>query len=200
MRAGAPARRFGQTALLTPANLLTVARLLVTFPVLVVLHERGASWLGVAGWFVVTASDGIDGYLARREGTTRSGAFLDPIVDKVLVLGGLGVLAARGDLPWWPFWVVGAREMLISGYRSIAGRRGISLPARRLGKYKTFAQFCAVSFVVLPPTADATVLHGAVVWVAVVLTVVSGLDIVVHATPSTEGEPDDRAQDRREPV
>lgn len=200
MSAAAPARRFGQSALLTPANLLTVARLLITIPVLFVLHDRGSSWLGTFGWFVVTASDGLDGYLARRDGTTRSGAFLDPIVDKVLVLGGLGVLAAHGDLAWWPFWVIGSRELSISAVRSVAGRRGISLPARKLGKYKTFAQFCAIGFVVLPPTADATVFHSVVVWVAVVLTVVSGIDIVLHASSPSESEPGTTSPERREAV
>ena len=57
------------------------------------------SWVALALWFVLCASDGIDGYLARRYGTTRSGAFLDPLADKVLVLGAMFTLVGRGVFP-----------------------------------------------------------------------------------------------------
>ena len=70
------------------------------------------------------------------------------------MLGGLAVLADRGVFPWWPVIVIAVREFGISLYRSIAGRRGIVLPAQRLGKYKAFLQYCAVGFVLLPITAD----------------------------------------------
>ena len=81
------------------------------------------------------STDSLDGWLARRDGATRSGAFLDPVADKLIVLGGLAVLADRGDVPV----VAGgrssrSREFGISVYRSLAGRRGIALPAQRLGK------------------------------------------------------------------
>ena len=64
------------------------------------------------------------------------------------------MLADRGDFPWWPVLVIAAREIGISIYRSLAGRRGIVLPAQRLGKYKAFSQYCSVGFVLLPITAD----------------------------------------------
>ena len=70
------------------------------------------------------------------------------------MIGGLAVLADRGVFPWWPVLLIAAREFGISLYRSIAGRRGIVLPAQRLGKYKAFTQYCAVGFVLLPITAD----------------------------------------------
>ena len=171
-------RRFGQSALLTPANLVTIARILVAVPTLVLIRNDGASWLAVALWFAITAGDSVDGWLARRDGTTRSGAFLDPVADKVIVLGGLGALALRGDYPWWPVALIAAREFGISAYRSVAGRRGIVLPAQRLGKRKAFLQYCAVGIVILPPTADASLLHAAILGLALVLTLASGLEIV----------------------
>ncbi len=70
------------------------------------------------------------------------------------------------------------RELGISAYRSIAGRRGVVLPAQRLGKYKAFTQYCAVGFVLLPWTADDLGFQQLVLAIAVVLTVVSGLQIV----------------------
>ena len=172
------ARRFGQGALATPANFVTVARIVVAVPTLAVIHDRGASWLAVALWFAVTASDSFDGWLARRDGATRSGAFLDPVADKFIVLGGLGVVAARGDVPWWPVVVIAAREGGISLYRALAGRRGVVLPAQRLGKYKAFLQYCAVGFVVLPVTEDAHTLQDVVLFAATALTVLSGASIL----------------------
>jgi CDP-diacylglycerol--glycerol-3-phosphate 3-phosphatidyltransferase len=174
----ASARRFGQGALLTPANLVTVARLLVAVPTLLLIRDQGAGWLTVGLWFAITSTDSLDGWLARRDGATRSGAFLDPVTDKAIVLGGLAVLADRGDFPWWPVAVIAIREIGISLYRSLAGRRGIVLPAQRLGKYKAFLQYCAVGFVLLPITADYLGLQQTVLALAVALTMISGLQIV----------------------
>jgi CDP-diacylglycerol--glycerol-3-phosphate 3-phosphatidyltransferase len=171
-------KRFGQSALATPANFVTVARILAALPTLVVIRSRGSSWLTVGLWFAVTASDSLDGWLARREGATRSGAFLDPVADKLIVLGGLGVLADRGVFPWWAVAVVAVRELGISAYRSIAGRRGIVLPALKLGKYKAFTQYSAVGFVLLPWTSDYLGFQQVVLAIAVALTVISGLEIV----------------------
>ncbi|HEX5095381.1 MAG TPA: CDP-alcohol phosphatidyltransferase family protein, partial [Acidimicrobiia bacterium] len=114
-------RRFGQSALLTPANLVTMSRIVVAIPTFALIRDRGSSWLTVALWFAITSTDSLDGWLARRDGATRSGAFLDPIADKLIVLGGLAVLADRGDFPWWPVAVIALRELGISLYRSIAG-------------------------------------------------------------------------------
>src|SRR4029079_5431434 len=113
-----------------------------------------------------------------RDGATRSGAFLDPVADKLIVLGGLAVLADRGTFPWWPGVLIALREFGISAYRSIAGRRGIVLPAQRLGKYKAFTQYCAVGFVLLPISADYLGLQQVARAIAGSHTIVSGLQIV----------------------
>jgi CDP-diacylglycerol--glycerol-3-phosphate 3-phosphatidyltransferase len=171
-------KRFGQSAVATPANFVTLARILIAIPTLALIRSQGSSWLTVGLWFAITASDSLDGYLARREGATRSGAFLDPVADKLIVLGGLAVLADRGVFPWWAVIIVAVREIGISIYRSLAGKRGIVLPAQRLGKYKAFTQYCSVGFVLLPITADWVGLQNTVFAIAVTLTVVSGLQIV----------------------
>ena len=147
-------KRFGQGALATPANFVTLARIGVAIPTLVLIRNTGSSWTTVALWFLITATDSLDGWLARRDGATRSGAFLDPVADKLIVIGGLAMLADRGVFPWWPMVVIAVRELGISLYRSIAGRRGVVIPAQRLGKYKAFTQYCSVGFVLLPITAD----------------------------------------------
>lgn len=174
----ASARRFGQGALATPANFVTVARIIVALPTLAVIRDQGATWLAWALWFAITASDSLDGWLARREGATRSGAFLDPIADKLIVLGGLSMIADRGDIPWWPVALIALREFGISLYRSLAGRRGIVLPAQRLGKYKAFFQYLAVGLVVWPLTDDLHGMQDVVLGIAVTLTVLSGLAIL----------------------
>ena len=175
---GRVAKRFGQSALATPANFVTVARIVVAFPTFMLIRRDGSTWLTVALWFAITATDSVDGWLARRDGATRSGAFLDPVADKLIVLGGLAVIADRGVFPWWPVAIVAARELGISTYRSVAGRRGIVLPAQRLGKYKAFAQYCSVGFVLLPFTSNALGFQQVVFAIAAALTVVSGLQIV----------------------
>lgn len=177
-RPGPAVKRFGQSAILTPANIVTTLRIIVAVPTLWLIRENGSSWLNTGLWFCVTASDSLDGWLARRDGATRSGAFLDPVADKLIVLGGFLVLADRGVFPWWAVMLVVVRELGISAYRSVAGRRGVVLPAQRLGKYKAFLQYSAVGFVLLPLTADMTGLQDVVFAIAVIFTVVSGLQIV----------------------
>jgi CDP-diacylglycerol--glycerol-3-phosphate 3-phosphatidyltransferase len=178
MNAGAMrAKRFGPGALATPANAITVARLLFAVPTLILIERQGATWLTTGLWFVLSCTDGVDGWVARRDGTTRSGAFLDPLADKVLTIGGFVALVMRGDIWWFPVALIAAREILVSVYRSAAGRRGISLPARALGKWKAFAQMLAVGAYVFPPVEDLDELKLTVLWVAVALTLVSGLDI-----------------------
>jgi CDP-diacylglycerol---glycerol-3-phosphate 3-phosphatidyltransferase len=176
--ATAPLRRFGESAIATRANAFTIARLVLTFPVLLLILVEGASWLTVTGWLVLACTDGVDGWLARRDGTTRSGAFLDPIADKFLVLGGFLALGIRGDFAWVAVALVAAREFGVSAFRSLAGRRGVSLPARQLGKWKANVQFAAVAVVLFPPTGDAGTLQTVVLWVAVAITLLSGLDII----------------------
>jgi CDP-diacylglycerol---glycerol-3-phosphate 3-phosphatidyltransferase len=171
-------RRVGPGALATRANAITIARLVLAVPTLVLVREEGASWLTVTLWFVLSCTDGVDGWVARRDGTTRSGAFLDPLADKFLVIGGFLALALRGQLAWAALVLVVARELGISAYRSFAARRGISLPARRLGKWKTVVQLLAVGVVLCPITDDSVGLQQVVLWCAVVLTLISALDIL----------------------
>jgi CDP-diacylglycerol--glycerol-3-phosphate 3-phosphatidyltransferase len=171
-------RRFSDSAIATPANFVTVARLLLAVPTLLLIEDRGSSWLTVSLWFVLACTDRLDGWLARRDGATRSGAFLDPLADKFLVIGGFFALGVTGDFSWAAVVIVATREVGISVYRSFAGRRGISLPALRLGKWKAFFQFLAVGVVLFPPTYEWATFHDVVLWVAVGLTVVSALDIL----------------------
>jgi CDP-diacylglycerol--glycerol-3-phosphate 3-phosphatidyltransferase len=177
--------RFGPSALLTPANFVTTLRFALTIPLLQVIATDGVSWRATVGWIILASTDGLDGWLARRDGTTRSGAFLDPLADKFLAIGGLASLAAQGVFPWVAVILIGLREVGVSLYRTAAGRRGISMPARNLGKTKTVFQLVAVGWALCPSTAEYSGLGLSILWAAVALTVVSGLDVVLAAHRSS---------------
>lgn len=167
---------FGPSALCTPANALTMARVLATPVLLLLILGEGPSWGAFAVWVVVAATDVADGALARRQGTTRSGAFLDPLADKVLVLGVMYALVAQDRLWWLPVTIIALREVVLSVYRSYVGRRGVSVPARPLAKVKTVTQDVAVGLALVPFMTDAHLLAvSSFLWVAVVLTVVTGV-------------------------
>ena len=134
----------GGRRLLTPANAVTITRLGLSPILLVMIASGGASWPALAGWIVLTATDGFDGYIARRHGVTSSGAFLDPLADKVLVLGALSALMVRGDLWWLPAGLIGLRELAVSMYRSRLAQQGVSVPARWWAKVKTVVTEVAI--------------------------------------------------------
>jgi len=170
-------------AIATWANAVTVGRILVSPLMFVVIPDYpGGSWVAFVLWFVLCSSDGIDGYLARRHGATRSGAFLDPLADKVLVLGAMFTLVSR-DVYWaLPVLIIAAREVAISMYRVLVGAKGISVPASQLAKWKTLFQQLSVGFAIIPLTAEkATWIWLWLLWIAVAFTTVSGLQYLWRA-------------------
>jgi CDP-diacylglycerol--glycerol-3-phosphate 3-phosphatidyltransferase len=182
MHPGAPVARtttFGPSALLTPANGITVIRLLATPVLIVLIMLWGASWFTFVFGGLLAFSDGIDGWVARRQGTTRSGAFLDPLADKVAVLGALVALVAKGIIWWLPVAIIAIREIAMSVYRSVVGRHGISIPARNSAKFKTLLQDIAIGMCLAPPLATHQSILNAGIWVAAALTVFTGAQYFV---------------------
>ena len=182
-------RTYGESALLTPANLMTAFRLLVApiFIYLIVVH-RISWWTALVG-FLAAASDYFDGIVARRHGTTRSGAFLDPLADKVIVLGSLYALVVARPHGLTTFVVpailITLRELWMSVYRAQAAKKGISIPASKLAKWKTFAQDWAIAFCVLPITAHHAWLGVVTIWIAVALTLYTGAQYYVQGRRAT---------------
>lgn len=164
--------------MLTPANLMTAFRLAVApvFIYLILVHR--ISWWTSAVGVLAAASDYFDGIVARRHGTTTSGAFLDPLADKVIVLGSLYalILARPHGLSSFiaPAIIITVREAWMSVYRSRSARRGISIPASKLAKWKTFVQDLAIALCVVPVVAHHTWLGEVTIWVAAVMTVYTG--------------------------
>lgn len=170
---------YGPTALATPANAVTVIRLLVSPVIFLMIAHDGSSWPIFALWVVLASTDGIDGWIARRHGTTTSGAFLDPLADKVLVLGAMYSLVSVGRFGWVPVAIIAGREVFITLYRSSWSRRGVSIPARRTAKVKTVLQAFAIGLAVLPLLADIWWPADVVLWASVVMAVFSAAQYVL---------------------
>lgn len=171
--------RYGPTALMTIPNAITITRLGITPILLVIMVRAPISWFTFTFGFLLAMSDILDGYLARRLGKTRSGAFLDPLADKILFIGAMGALVLAGRLWWVPVAVIAAREVWMCAFRSWLSKRGVSIPATRLAKIKTNAQGLAVGFALLPLTAHHLVVAYTLLWTAVVLTIVTGVQYAV---------------------
>ena len=169
---------FGPDAIATPANLVTVVRLLVAPLLFAMISHRPSGWLVWALWSILSMTDGVDGWIARRQGTTRSGAFLDPLADKVLVLGAMFALVAADRFPVWPVAIIAAREVFISLYRMWWGKRGLAMPARKSAKVKTLVQTLAVAAVLFPPTTDILWIGDWLLYAATFLAVYSAVQYV----------------------
>ncbi|HEV3475766.1 MAG TPA: CDP-diacylglycerol--glycerol-3-phosphate 3-phosphatidyltransferase [Actinomycetota bacterium] len=163
-------------------NVISIARILLA-PVLAVLilSRNDAAASAAAVLFVAgAATDGLDGYLARRYASaTRLGQWLDPLADKVLIAVPVVTLTAIDRFPLWAALVIVFRELAVSLLRAWLGARGVGMPASRWGKAKTLSQIVAVSMYLLPVVSGDV--RTAVLAVAVALTVWSGLDYFVKA-------------------
>jgi CDP-diacylglycerol---glycerol-3-phosphate 3-phosphatidyltransferase len=172
----AKAEKYSTHMLLTPANGLTFLRMACTPIMLAMISSARTGAATLAFWSVLCATDWVDGKLARRYGVSKSGAFLDPLADKFLVLGAMFMLVYQDVFVLLPVVLITVREVAMSAYRSVVSRRGISIPARRSAKYKTFVQQLSVGFAVAPWFGvHALWMAEALLWIAVVLTVGTGL-------------------------
>jgi CDP-diacylglycerol---glycerol-3-phosphate 3-phosphatidyltransferase len=177
--------KFEASALMTPANAITAVRLLATVPVLLLIVNVGVSWVTAAVWVAAASTDFLDGWVARRLGATTSGAFLDPLADKVLVIGALASMAAVGLISWWPVVLIAGREVTISVYRSAVARHGVSIPARPLAKLKTASQDVAIGLILIPPTGLHHPWVGqSLLWVSVALALISGAQYLLDSRRS----------------
>jgi CDP-diacylglycerol---glycerol-3-phosphate 3-phosphatidyltransferase len=131
---------------------------------------------------LAAATDGLDGYLARRyASTTATGQWLDPLADKVLVAAPVVTLTVLGRFPLWAAVVIVARELGVSLLRAWLGSRGRAMPASGWGKAKTAAQMAAVLLYLLPLGPGADGLRLWTLLVAVGLTIWSGMDYALKA-------------------
>ncbi|MEV8359269.1 MULTISPECIES: CDP-diacylglycerol--glycerol-3-phosphate 3-phosphatidyltransferase [unclassified Microbacterium] len=169
-------------------NAITIVRILMAPVFLWMLLADGGSdgalrWWAAVIFIVAIATDGIDGYLARKyEIVTDLGKLLDPIADKVLTGFAFIGLSILGELPWWITIVVLIREVGITIYRFIVVSDHV-LAAAWMGKLKTVAQAVALSLALLPlwNLVGEWIfwVNGVAMTIAVILTIASGIDYVV---------------------
>ena len=165
---------------------ITLSRLLGLPFILYLLNYPTPShrWLCVGIFVVAAGTDWVDGYLARKlDLVTELGKFLDPLVDKLLVLGSLLALIELQLVPAWGVFLILAREIAIAGWRvnpKLTGNSSIS-GANIWGKLKTVVQIIAIAFLIAPlsPQWDTTSLI--LFWLAVALSLISG---AVYILPS----------------
>lgn len=135
-------------------------------------------WIGLGIFLVAAATDWLDGYLARRlDLVTELGKFLDPLVDKLLVLAPLLILIQFHKVPAWGVFLILGRELAIAGWRvnpNLAGNTQIQ-GANIWGKLKTVSQITAIAFLLAPLPSDWQLLSLILFWISVALTLISGI-------------------------
>jgi len=177
--------------ILTPANMITITRILAS-PILFILilsadEKNGASWKAFVLGFIFGISDAFDGQIARATGSvTKLGAFLDPLADKVVVLGCMLSLLSIGKFHWLPVLIILLRELGISVYRFWVVRKGVVIPASNLAKWKTFAQGTTLLVAVLPPISEADWLVVIMLWFAVAMTLITGWQYIQRGNEASQ--------------
>ena len=170
-------------------NSLTLVRMFLV-PLLVVVLLTGfdnqedmiglsKEWLGAIIFAVASLTDWLDGYLARRRSQiTRLGQIMDPIADKLLTSAAFISLVQLGAAPAWMVALIIGREIGITGLRSLAQSKGITMPASYLGKIKMVTQVTAVLLVIMGqgPFPLLEPVGYVALWIVLVIAVWSAID------------------------
>ncbi len=172
-------------------NIITMVRIGVIPALFFLLTSPGPTWSMVIALLFVAAAftDLLDGYIARKyEIVTKMGKFLDPIADKLIVNTAMIVMIPIGRIPAWAVAITIIRDIAVDGMRSIASAEGLVIDASSMGKRKTLCQTFAVSALILHYPfmgIDAHTVGIVTLYIALVLTVYSGLDYFMQFYRST---------------
>ena len=170
---------------------VTVSRLLGLPFILYLLASPTQSHRIIAAVvFVVAAgTDWLDGYLARKlDMVTDLGKFLDPLVDKLLVIGTLLALIEMQLIPAWGVCLILGRELAIAGWRVnpvLTGSTVIS-GANIYGKLKTVTQIIAIALLIAPLPSQWDIPTIVLFWVSVIITLISGWIYVAPSISSSK--------------
>jgi cardiolipin synthase (CMP-forming) len=188
-------------------NLLTLSRILAIPIVIATFYVSGdyARWFACALFSAAGVTDWLDGHMARRWAQqSELGRFLDPVADKLLVSATLFMLVAKGrfSTEWalLPALVILCREILVSGLREYLAELRVGLPVSKLAKWKTAIQMVAIGVLIVggagPGFLPVVALGEALLWVAALLTLVTGYDYLraglahmTRAAPPRHGKP-----------
>ena len=174
-------KEIGQDSINLP-NFLTLVRicLIPVFVVFFLAPTPDRSLIAAVIFTVAAVTDLLDGYIARRTGqVTKLGKLLDPIADKLLVLSALILLVNIDRVSALVALLIIARELAVTGVRSIAAGEGLIIAAETTGKYKMALQVVAIVLLILEGTvlAEFGNLHlagTATLYVSLVLGYISG--------------------------
>jgi CDP-diacylglycerol---glycerol-3-phosphate 3-phosphatidyltransferase len=169
-------------------NFLTMGRLILVPPIVILLFFPGKLPSAVAGGLFLIASitDYFDGFIARRFKVESSfGRFLDPIADKVLVTSALIMLISLGRVSAWVVMLIISREVAVSALRAITKTWNTTLQPSPAGKLKAVMQFTAVTplivhyqyHLIIP--IDFHAIGTVLIYIALFLTLWSGLDYFI---------------------
>jgi CDP-diacylglycerol--glycerol-3-phosphate 3-phosphatidyltransferase len=173
-------------------NTITLIRIGVVPFLFILLFSPGSFWSLVLAILFVAASitDLIDGYIARKYHlVTTMGKFLDPIADKLVINTAMILMIPIGRIPAWIVAVTIMRDLIVDGIRSIASAEGKFIQASILGKQKTLAQIIAVTALMIHYPflgLDSHLVGTVILYIALVLTVYSGIDYFVKNYLSIE--------------
>ncbi len=181
-------------------NILSLVRIGAS-PLLILLLLSPGKTLSIISaviFLAVCLTDWLDGYLARTRGSVTSlGKFLDPLADKLLIVTALIMLISLERVPAWMVALIVSREIAVTGLRTMAVRSGIVIGATWLGKLKTISQITAITALLLHHQLwgiDFQLLGTWLIWLALVVTIWSGVDYFVRffrktlTSPVREGE------------
>ena len=187
-------------------NMLTLSRILAIPIVVASFYVPGdyARWFACALFSAAGVTDWLDGHMARRWAQQSDfGRFLDPIADKLLVAATLFMLTATDRLSsgaFLPALVILCREILVSGLREYLAELRVGLPVSKLAKWKTAIQMVAIGVLIVgdagPTLLPVAAIGEMLLWVAALLTLVTGYDYVraglahmTRAAPPRHGKP-----------
>ncbi len=169
-------------------NALTLSRI-VASPLIVLLlvfpMHRVTFFLAAVVFSAAAITDYFDGFFARKYGRVSGfGKAMDPLADKMLMAAVFIMLTSKGLIPGWVVWIILGRELAVTGLRNILAGRGEDISASVWGKWKTGFQIGASIPLLLHYEYFGINFHAVgtlVLWVAVALTIWSGIDYFSRA-------------------
>ncbi len=194
------------SAMLNVPNVLTICRILLVPPLVVVLLTKfpGKEFVGLGLFLLAALMDFLDGFLARRRNqVTRLGTLLDPAADKILISAAFISLVELDHqlVPAWIVVVIIAREFAVSSLRSFAAAENLIIPSGMSGKVKTFVQIVSIALLIIYQQLDQfRHLAPISLWAALLVTVYSGVEyfirfgrLILHGeTPASMQRPSSR--------
>lgn len=179
---------------MTLANIITIFRILLVpvFLVIILTEMQNKEIIAFLVFITASLTDALDGYVARKMNqVTDLGKFLDPLADKLLISAALLALVHLGRVAAWVAAVIIIREVFITGFRYYYFFKDNSFSASWLAKRKTLFQVISIAIIIIHtrlPYPDVMLQLGTVLlYVAVFLSVYSGLEYLVKYSRSTAG-------------